>query len=78
MGTTTHRPARFLFSAGFSNICGKGVKIVENVKIQTIDDLGRIIVPAELREDMGWNVRDEVELYRENDTVVMRKAEMGK
>jgi len=51
---------------------------MEHAKTQSIDDLGRIVLPSELREELGWNVRDVIELCRENDTVVMRKAEMGK
>ena len=45
---------------------------MENAKIQTIDDLGRIVLPTELREELGWNLRDEVELCKENDTIVIR------
>jgi len=48
---------------------------MNNAKTRTIDDLGRIAIPSELREELGWNHRDEVELYRENDAIVMRKAE---
>jgi len=51
---------------------------MEHAKTQTIDDLGRIVVSSELREELGWNNRDVIELYRENDTIVMRKTEMGK
>jgi len=51
---------------------------MEYAKTQTIDDLGRIVIPSELREELGWDVRDVVELYKENDTIVMRKAEVCK
>jgi len=44
---------------------------------RTIDDMGRVIVPKELREELGWNERDVIELYRENDTIVMWRADMG-
>jgi len=51
---------------------------MEHAKTQTIDDLGRIIVPSDLREELGWDARDVIELNKENDTIVMRKAEMSK
>jgi len=47
---------------------------MENAKTKTIDDLGRVIIPNGLREELGWNIRDEIEIYKENDTIVMRKA----
>jgi len=43
---------------------------------RTLDDLGRVIIPKELREELGWNERDVIELYRENDTIVMCRAKM--
>ena len=47
-----------------------------NAKTRTIDDLGRIVIPTDLREELGWNLRDEIEFYKENDTIVMRKTEI--
>jgi len=44
---------------------------------RTLDDLGRVIVPKELREELSWNERDVIELHRENDTIVMCRAENG-
>jgi len=51
---------------------------MENAKTQTIDDLGRVIIPTRLREELGWSLRDVIEFSKENDTIVMRKAEAGK
>jgi len=47
---------------------------MENAKTRIIDDLWRIVLPSELREELGWDARDVIELYRENDTIVMRKT----
>ena len=31
---------------------------------RTIDDLGRVILPRELREELGWNAGDKLTIYR--------------
>ena len=38
---------------------------------RTIDDMGRINVPAELRKLLGWGLGDEVNLCIEGDTVLL-------
>jgi len=44
-------------------------------KTRTLDGLGRVIIPGELREELGWHEHTVLEFYRENDTIVMRQAE---
>ena len=44
---------------------------------QTIDDLGRILVPRKLRQKLNWQLYDVLELYIENDTIVMRFDSKG-
>jgi len=44
---------------------------------RTLDGLGRVIIPGELREEQGWKEHDVIEFCCENDTIVMRLAEMG-
>ena len=38
-----------------------------------VDELGRIVLPIELRRTLGINEHDEMEIYIENDHVVLRK-----
>lgn len=38
-----------------------------------IDELGRIVMPAEIRQTMGIGVRDTLEIYTEGDSIVLRK-----
>jgi len=40
--------------------------------IRTIDQLGRIVIPRELRIKLEWDVRDIIELYVKDETIVMR------
>lgn len=41
--------------------------------VRKIDDLGRIVIPRELRTSMGINDRDPLEVYTNDDTIVLRK-----
>ena len=38
-----------------------------------IDELGRIVLPAELRRTLGLASRDTMEIYVEGDSVVLKK-----
>ena len=38
-----------------------------------IDNLGRIVIPKELRTNMDWNVGDSVEFFTSGDKIVLRK-----
>ncbi len=41
--------------------------------VRKVDDLGRIVLPAELRRLLELDDRAEVEIYTEGDTVVLKK-----
>ena len=43
--------------------------------IRKVDDLGRIVLPIELRRTLDIAERDELEIYLEDDKVIMRKYE---
>ena len=43
--------------------------------IRKVDDLGRIVLPIELRRTLDIVERDELEIYMENDQIVLRKYE---
>ena len=43
--------------------------------IRKVDELGRIVVPIELRNKLNINVRDEVEIYVENNSIILKKFE---
>ncbi|MCM1226062.1 MAG: AbrB/MazE/SpoVT family DNA-binding domain-containing protein [Clostridium sp.] len=42
---------------------------------KTIDDLGRIVLPKEIRKNLGFDIRSSVELYVEDDRLIIKKAE---
>lgn len=41
--------------------------------VRKVDDLGRIVLPIELRRMLDIAERDELEIYVENDGIVLRK-----
>ena len=41
--------------------------------VRKVDELGRIVLPIELRKLMDINVKDSVEIFTDGDKVVLRK-----
>lgn len=42
-----------------------------------IDDLGRVVIPMELRRVMGIKERDALEIFTDDDKIILRKYEPG-
>ena len=43
--------------------------------VRKVDELGRIVLPIELRRTLDIAERDELEIFVENDQIVLRKYE---
>lgn len=43
--------------------------------VRRIDELGRVVLPIELRRTMNLDVRDPVEIFLEGESIVLRKYE---
>lgn len=43
--------------------------------IRKVDELGRIVLPIELRRTLDIAERDELEIFMENDRIVLQKFE---
>ena len=43
--------------------------------IRKVDDLGRIVLPIELRRTLDIAERDELEIYMENERIILQKFE---
>ncbi len=41
--------------------------------VRRIDELGRVVLPVELRRSMELEVRDSVEIYVEGDSIILKK-----
>lgn len=45
--------------------------------VRKIDELGRIVLPIELRRNLNINERDSLEIFVENDCIVLKKYELS-
>ena len=43
--------------------------------IRRIDELGRIVIPKELRNKLGINIKDPMEIYVDGHSITLRKVE---
>ena len=43
--------------------------------IRNIDALGRIVLPKELRQNLRINIQDPLEIFEENESIILRKYE---
>lgn len=43
--------------------------------VRRIDELGRVVLPIELRRTMNLDVRDPVEIFMDGDAIVLKKYE---
>lgn len=43
--------------------------------VRKVDELGRVVLPIELRRMFGIEVRDSLEIYTDEDKIVLRKYE---
>lgn len=43
--------------------------------VRKVDELGRIVLPIELRRTMCIDVKDSLEIYVDGDSIVLRKYE---
>ncbi|MBR0491360.1 MAG: AbrB/MazE/SpoVT family DNA-binding domain-containing protein [Clostridia bacterium] len=41
--------------------------------IRKVDELGRIVVPVELRKKLNISIKDEVEIYVEKSSIIIKK-----
>jgi len=41
--------------------------------VRKIDELGRIVLPAEMRRVFNINIKDPVEIYTEDNMIILRK-----
>lgn len=40
--------------------------------VRKIDELGRVVIPIELRRTLGINVKDGLEIFTDNNTIILR------
>ena len=45
--------------------------------VRKVDELGRIVIPKELRRTLGINEKDPVEIYTDGGNIILRKYAPG-
>lgn len=43
--------------------------------VRRVDDLGRIVIPMELRRSLGIHVKDPIAIYTEGERIILQKHE---
>lgn len=46
--------------------------------VRKVDELGRVVIPIELRRTLGISEKDSLEIYVENDNIVLKKYKPNK
>lgn len=41
--------------------------------VRKVDELGRVVLPIELRRTLDIDIKDSLEIYVENDSIVLKK-----
>ncbi|MRN56796.1 AbrB/MazE/SpoVT family DNA-binding domain-containing protein [Paenibacillus monticola] len=45
--------------------------------VRKVDELGRIVIPMELRKTMGIDLKDPLEIFVDGDKIILKKYEPG-
>ncbi|QGG46269.1 AbrB/MazE/SpoVT family DNA-binding domain-containing protein [Heliorestis convoluta] len=43
--------------------------------VRKVDELGRVVIPIELRRTMGIDEKDSLEIYVDNEKIILKKYE---
>lgn len=43
--------------------------------VRKVDELGRIVIPIELRRTMGIDIKDPLEIFVDGEKIILRKYE---
>ena len=54
---------------------GSGLHVKSTGIIRKVDELGRIVLPIEIRRTLDISERDELEIFMDNDQIVLQKFE---
>ena len=47
----------------------------DNCIIRIIDELGRIVLPGELRQEMKWGLQHEIEVYQTDNLMILKSKD---
>jgi len=55
----------------------QGVNMIASGFVRKLDELGRLVLPIEIRKTFCINERDPVEIFIDNDKIILKKYEPG-
>ena len=55
----------------------EGIRMKSTGVVRKLDNLGRIVIPIELRKTMGIEIKDTLEIFTEGDEIILKKYEPG-
>ena len=62
----------------YGKIYGKEGEIMKFTGVsRPIDELGRIVIPKEIRTALELSPKDEMEIYIENGSIILKKSKTG-
>ncbi len=53
----------------------EGINMKSTGIVRKVDELGRIVLPIELRRTLNIDIKDSIEIYVDNSTIVLKKYE---
>ena len=59
----------------YSIICKEGEEMRSTGIVRRMDELGRVVIPIELRRTLNIKEKDPIEIYVDKDKIVLRKYE---
>ncbi len=45
--------------------------------VRTLDGLGRVVIPIEIRRTLNWKLKNKIEIFIDEDCVILRKFRSG-
>ncbi len=54
-----------------------GIHMKSTGVVRKLDNLGRIVIPIELRKTMGIAIKDTLEIFTEGDEIILKKYQPG-
>ena len=70
------KTGKVYFDIIYATVAMKGGDSMKSTGIcRPVDELGRVVIPKEIRKTLGISVKDLMEIYMEGDSIILRKNE---
>lgn len=55
--------------------CERGIKLKSTGIVRKVDELGRVVIPIELRRTLNIEEKDSLEIYVDGEHIILKKYE---